>query len=154
LIYAYFPTQHDLFNALLAHHFGLLAVAGLAAASAHPSLLAAALGCGEIYFDHIVAHGTIIHLILRDPFMVAHVDAANRDFRDRVMRRLARNSRRTLGLTAKENVAAVNLVTTIPEQAALLAWRGELAPERARELMLELIASSLAAFDPAADATL
>lgn len=153
LIYAYFPTQHALFNALLAHHFGLLAAAGLEAASAHPSLLAAALGCGEVYFDHIVAHGPIIHLILRDPFMVAHVDAANRAFRDRVMRGLARNSRRTLGLTAKENVAAVNLVTTIPEQAALLAWRGELAPERARELMLELIASSLAAFEPAAGAT-
>jgi len=152
LIYAYFPTQHALFNALLAHHFGLLAAAGLETASAEPSLLEAAQGCAEIYFDHIVKYGPIIHLILRDQFMVAHVDAANRAFRDRVMLRLARASRRTLGLASKENVATVNLVTTIPEQAALLAWRGELEQERTRELMMELIASSLAAFRPGSDA--
>jgi AcrR family transcriptional regulator len=148
LIYAYFPTQHDLFNALLAHHFARLAVAGLEAASADSPLREAAQRCGEIYFDHIVEFGPIIHLILRDAFMVAHVDAPNRAFRDRVMLRLARSSRRAFGLTAKENVATINLVTAIPEQAGLLAWRGEMERERARELMLELIASSLAAFEP------
>jgi hypothetical protein len=153
LIYAYFPTQHALFNALLAHHFNLLAEAGLAEASGTPSLLEAAQACGQIYFDHIVTHGPIIHLILRDHFMVAHVDAANRRFRDRVMLRLARNARVTLGLTAKENVATINLVTTIPEQAGQLVWRGELEPERGQELMVELITSSVAAFAPVEDAT-
>jgi AcrR family transcriptional regulator len=148
LIYAYFPNQHALFNSLLAHHFGLLVAAGLEAACAEPSLLETARGCAQIYFDHIVEYGPIIHLILRDQFMVAHVNAANRGFRDRVMLRLARNSRRTLGLASKENVAAINLVTAIPEQAALLAWRGELERDRARDLMMELIASSLAAFQP------
>jgi len=148
LIYAYFPTQHELFNALLAHHFRLLFDAGLETASNEPSLLDAAQRCGEIYFDHIVKYGPIIHLILRDQFMMAHVDAANRGFRDRVVLRLARNARRVLGLAAKENVAAINLVTTIPEQAALLVRRGEMELPRARELMMELIASSLDAFDP------
>lgn len=148
LIYAYFPTQHALFNALLAHHFGVLADAGLETASNEPSLFDAAQRCGDIYFNHIVEFGPIIHLILRDQFMRAHVDAANRSFRDRVKSRLARNVRRVLGLAAKENVATINLVATIPEQAALLVRRGEMELPRARELMMELIASSLDAFDP------
>jgi AcrR family transcriptional regulator len=147
LIYAYFPTQHDLFNAVLAREFEALAAAGLEDASRTPAAPDAAQACALIYFEHIAAHGPAIHLILRDAFMAAHVDAANRGFRDRIMRRLARLARREHGLSPKEAVAMLNLVVTIPEEAGRLAWSGELPPERARALMTELIASSVTAFD-------
>jgi AcrR family transcriptional regulator len=147
LIYAYFPTQHDLFNAVLARQFASLAEAGLEGASQRPTLREAAQTCALIYFEHIAAHGPLIHLILRDQFMARRVDAANRRFRDRVMLRLARLARRELKLSAKENVATLNLVTTIPEQAGALAWGGEMDRGRARELMVELVAASLRAFD-------
>jgi AcrR family transcriptional regulator len=146
LIYAYFSTQHDLFNAVLARQFAQLAEAGLEGASQRPTLREAAQACALIYFEHIAAQGPLIHLILRDQFMAGRVDAANRRFRDRVVLRLARLARRELKLSAKENVATLSLVTTIPEQAGALAWSGEMDRGRARELMIDLVASSLRAF--------
>ena len=146
LIYAYFPTQYDLFNAVLADAFAALAASGLEAASRAPTLEAAATVCAELYFEQVATAGPVVHAILRDAFMRERIEAENRLFRDRIMRRLARLVRRELELPAKEAVAALNLVVTIPEQAGRLVWSGELDRERARTLMIELVAASLAAF--------
>jgi AcrR family transcriptional regulator len=148
LIYAYFPTQRDLFNAVLARQFEALAAAGLGQASCNGDLLDAAQACSQIYFEQIARHGPLTHLILRDHLMVAHISADNRRFRDRIILRLARLARRELRLPAKETIAAINLVTTIPEQAGRLAWSGEMERDRARLLMSELVASSVAALRP------
>jgi AcrR family transcriptional regulator len=148
LIYAYFPSQHELFNAVLARQFEALAAAGLVEASRKRPLEAAAQACAAIYFDQIAAKGPLIHVILRDHYMIGKLDQANRAFRDRLALRLARQARRELGLAAKENIAAFNLIVAIPELAGRMAWEGEMDPGRARALMEELISSSLAAFAP------
>jgi AcrR family transcriptional regulator len=148
LIYNYFPTQHDLFNAVLAHAFAALDTAGLDDASRAPSLSEAAEGCARLYFGHVADNGPLLHLILRERFMAGRVDAGNRRYRDRIMLRLGRLARRELGLSAQACAAALNLVTAIPEQSGRLAWSGEMAREAAGALMSDLVAASLAAFAP------
>jgi AcrR family transcriptional regulator len=152
LIYAYFPTQHDLFNAVLARGFEALSEAGLLQAVEGPSLAAAAHACASIYFDHVATDGPLIHFILRDHFMIGKVSAANRRYRDLIALRLARMARRELRFAAKENVATFNLVVTIPELAGRMAWKGEMERERAKDLMTDLISSSLEAFGPSRSA--
>jgi AcrR family transcriptional regulator len=148
LIYAYFPTQHDLFNAVLDREFAALVAGGVEAASQAPSLEAAALGCGLAYFERVAEAGPVIHIVLRDLFMAQRLCAPLAAFRNRIVRRIARLSRRELQLPAKENIAAISMSLTIPEEAGRLAQAGEMDKERARELCRELILSSLEAFRP------
>jgi len=148
LVYAYFPTQHDLFNAVVEREFEQLRRQGLEEAADGPDLLAAALACGGAYFAHVAERGPLIHIILRDAYMAGRVAPGVAAFRDRIVRRLAKGVRRSLRLGAKENIAAINMVITIPEEAGRLVYAGELAPERGQLLCDELIASSIAAFRP------
>ena len=148
LVYAYFPTQYDLANAVLERRFAALAVAGIDAASLASPLKAAALETARIYFEDVAAHGPLIHVILRDHFMLGRLDPGLAAMRDRVVRNLARAARRSLRLTARETVAATNMIITIPEQAGRLAYAGEMEPARARDLCAQLIESSVAALTP------
>ena len=150
LVYALFHTQHDLFNAILDRQFRALAARGAPQASALDDLRAASLGCALAYFEHVAAEGPLIHVILRDPYMAGHVAAATAAFRDRIIIRLARLARRSLLLAAKENIAAINLVITIPEEAGRLVHSGALSLERGRLLCSQLVLSSLEALTPQA----
>jgi AcrR family transcriptional regulator len=152
LVYAYFPTQQDLFNAVLAAEFEAMARAGMVEAARAADLGEAAERCALIYFEHIVERGPAAHLILRDPYMRGQVSAANRAFRDRVAGRLARAARRRLGLPPDEAVAAFNLAVVIPEEAGLLARSGDTDRSVARELVVQLVQSTLGALGAKADA--
>jgi AcrR family transcriptional regulator len=148
LIYAYFPNQHDLANALLARRFDALLAAGLEAAAARTNLFDAAQACGALYFEEVAQAGPVAHIVLRDPFMAGRIDPELAAVRDRLARRLARLARLTLRLSPKEAVAALSLMTTIPEEAGRLVHAGDLTPERGRELTTRLIGSSLRALTP------
>lgn len=149
LIYAYFPNQHDLANALLARRMSALLAAGLEDAAAPADLLDAAQACARLYFEEVAQAGPVAHIILRDPFMAGRIDPALAAIRDRIARRLARAGRATLRLSPKEAVAALSLMTTIPEEAGRLVHAGDLSLERGRELTARLIGSSLRALTPA-----
>jgi AcrR family transcriptional regulator len=150
LIYAYFPTQHDLFNAVLASDFETMATRGIEAASRRASLADAALETALAYHDHVAENGPLAHIVLRDAYMAGRVSRPVAAFRDAIVRRLARLARRELSVEANENIAAINLITTIPEQCGRLVWQGDMTPERGRQLCAELIASSLSALRPRA----
>jgi AcrR family transcriptional regulator len=151
LVYAYFPTQHDLANAVLERRFTALAAAGMEAASLASPLSVAALETARIYFEDVAGHGPLIHVILRDHFMLGRVDRRLAAMRDRVVRNLARAARRSLRMPARETVTAINMIITIPEQAGRLAHSGEMEPGRARALCAQLIASSVDALTPRDD---
>ena len=152
LVYAVFGDQHALFNALLEQDLRALAARGVADASMLGGLHEAALGCALAYFEHVAATGPLIHVILRDPYMAGQVDPAVAAARDRVVRRLARLAREELRLPAKEAIAAINLIITIPEEAGRLVKAGTLSPERGRLLCRELVESSLEALSPQVNA--
>lgn len=150
LIYAYFPTQFDLFNAMLLAEIATLERSGLAAAVEQWDFTEAVIASACLYFDHVAEHGPLMHVILRDSYMAGHVSREVRAFRDRLFGKLARSGRRHLGLKAKETIAAANLVLTIPEEAGRLAFGREMTRARARELCSDLVTSALKAIAPAA----
>jgi len=150
LIYAYFRDQHALFNAVLDQEFAALAARGITGASRHGDLRETSLACALIYFEHVVERGPLIHVILRDPYMAGHVATSAAAFRDLIVRRLARLAQATLRLSAKETIAAINMVITIPEEAGRLVHTGALPFADGRVLCRRLVGASLDAFTPLA----
>ena len=143
LIYAYFPTQHELFNILLKRELDELMAAGLDEASRLPRLEDAASSCAMIYFDHVARNGPLLHILLSDLYMDGQHDRATLWARDVVVRRLARLARRSLTLPAKEIIAAVNLVIAIPEEAGTLLYTQEANPVLVRDLCRTLVLSAI-----------
>lgn len=149
LIYTYFPTQHDLFNAILEKGFAGLEADGLNDVAPPGSTLAdAAHRAARLYYRHVVRHGPILHVILRDLYMSRALRPDVAAARDRIARPLVRLVRRELRLDANEAVAAYNLALTLPEEAGRLAWQGILAPDRGEALLEQLLTSTLAALRP------
>jgi len=149
LIYEYFPTQADLFNALLTETAAALEAAGLPAVVSDPDLMAAAQAGADLYLRHVAERGPLMHFILRDAYMSRSFAAEAVRLRDRVLRAFARRARRELRLPAAEALAAVLLVQAIPEEMGRLTWQGDIPLERGRELTAQMVASSVAALSPA-----
>jgi AcrR family transcriptional regulator len=143
LIYAYFPTQYDLFNALLTRELETLNAKGLDDASRGRTLKDAAVECVMIYFEHVVHWGPLLHVLFSDLYMAGRYDRQALIARDRVVRRVARLARTHLGLPAKEIVAGINMVLAIPEEAGTLAFTGEVEMTLAREMCRTLTLSAL-----------
>jgi AcrR family transcriptional regulator len=148
LFYTYFPTQHDLLNALMVERIAALESAGLRDAALGANFSEAVAAAAEIYFEDVAARGPLLHILLRDRYMAEATAPRVTQFRNRVLGGLARAGRKALRLKAKEAVAAANLILTIPEEAGRLAFEGEMARERARQLSRDLVASALAAIAP------
>jgi AcrR family transcriptional regulator len=148
LIYAYFPSHYELYNALMRAEVLELEAAGMHAASLKKNLREAAVSCAKIYFEHVAKRGPVLHLILRDLYMARHIDPQVARFRDTIVRRLARQVRRKLNLPARENIASINMAITIPEEAGRLAFQNELSPSRAWLVCEELLSSSIEALSP------
>lgn len=149
LIYGYFPTQHDLFNAVLQEEMDVLCAAGLPAAVDEPDLDARARGCADLYLRHVSARGPIIHYLLRDTYMARRLAPEATRLRDRILRSFARAARRQLRLPAGEAAATAVMIAAIPEEMGRLVWQGDLKLERARSFTSDLVASSIAALRPA-----
>ncbi|MFZ5719255.1 MAG: TetR/AcrR family transcriptional regulator [Pseudomonadota bacterium] len=145
LVYARFPTQHDLYAAVLDAELDDLAGAGIEAAAAGPDLAAAATAAAEVYREHIARRGPVLHIIYRDPYMRGHLTARALRMRDRLLGHLARRVRRDFGLDARTAIAAVNMALTVPEEAGRLTFQGAVQPEAARLSCRELTLGCLEA---------
>ena len=138
LLYVYFPTQHDLFNALLERAVADLQAAGLEAASKTGDLETRACACADLYFRYVAQNGPLLHIILRDRFMAGNVGAGTARARDRVVRELTREVRRRHGLRAREAVAAVSIAIALPEECGRLTFHGDIEVERGAKLCRQL----------------
>jgi AcrR family transcriptional regulator len=145
LIYAYFPTQFDLFNALLERELNSLVNVGLDAVSKLNDFERAAQQAAMLYFEHVVQVGPLIHILLTDLHMADHIDPRATRAGKVMLARLVRLACRSLDLTKKEVTAALQMIAAIPEEAGSLAHHGELRASVARELCRKLMLSSLEA---------
>ncbi|HEY3796878.1 MAG TPA: TetR/AcrR family transcriptional regulator [Caulobacteraceae bacterium] len=138
LVYAYFPTQGALCNALLAQALGELA-AGFAALRQRrlPALARAAAG---LYLEETLRRGSALHLLLTDPCLDGQRDPAALALRDAMWRQLLRADRRR---PIAQRMAALQIALAIPEELGRLVHRGELTADRARELSATLIDGAL-----------
>ncbi|HVY04162.1 MAG TPA: helix-turn-helix domain-containing protein [Caulobacterales bacterium] len=141
LIYAYFPKQVTLYNALLAHALEALAgkIARLKPGKFEEEALAAAL----LYFEDVADHGPLLHLLMTDAHLGGARDGDAMALRNSLWLRFLRASRAYVDLPPEERVAALAILLSIPEEVGRLAHGGEIARERARVLCGKLMLSAL-----------
>jgi len=145
LVYTYFPTQYELFNALLDREFQGLTLAGFDTASRIADLDQAAQLCAIMYYEHVARSGPLLHILMTDLYMKGHIEPRLLEQRDQILQRLLGLARPALPLSEAELVASFEMITAIPEEAGRLVFHGELDPTTARQICNGLIASSLKA---------
>jgi AcrR family transcriptional regulator len=145
LIYTYFPTQFDLFNAMLERELQNLALSGLDTASQVNDLEQASILCALLYFEHVARCGPLLHILMTDRYMSKHIDAAILNNCDVLLQRLIKLAKAALPLSEAEIRAAIEMMTAIPEEAGRLVFHQELDRTTARQICHSLIASSLKA---------
>jgi AcrR family transcriptional regulator len=145
LIYAYFPTQYALFNALLDREVDGLRVGGLETASQVQDLDQAIVLCGMLYFEHVARNGPLLNILMTDLYMAGHFDLQQEQARSLIMGRLKRLAEQTLPLSEQEIYAAIEMMAAIPEEAGRLVFHKELDQTTARQVCHGLLVSSLKA---------
>jgi hypothetical protein len=148
LIYANFATQYDLLNAVLRRDFDRIWGAGLIEAADGQDFVASAIAIGGVYFEHILRHGPVSHLILREPFMAGRLAPDLRSRRDLFFLILARRAKLFFHLPVRETIASIYLLMTIPEVTARVVRQGNLAADEGRALSARLLRSGLTGLRP------
>ncbi|MGC1303017.1 MAG: TetR/AcrR family transcriptional regulator [Caulobacteraceae bacterium] len=140
LIYNYFPTQDDLINALLHLHMTPLveAVNALPARVRNQGHAAVA-----IYFEHVAAHGPLVHILISDLYSAGRLDPVLSRLRMRLLRNLCRRVRRRYALRPEECLTVVQLLIVLAEEAGSQVWQGKITLEVGRRLCTELAAGAL-----------
>lgn len=148
LVYAHFSDQEAIVEALLANHLALLEEAGLHAATRSGDIIQRGTKSAAIYLQHIVCHGPVVHVILRDaPHGVVLSPRATLT-RNRALRTLAGAARHELQLSSAEALVLVELLIAIPEELGRLCHAGELDLGDASEICERLITSAVQAMKP------
>jgi len=99
-----------------------------------------------LYFEYVAQRGPLLHILMTDLYMAGHIDLAATRVGQAILRRLVRLVRaKTLKLSKKEILAAIEMIAAIPEEAGSLAYYDELAPATARKLCHALLLSSVRA---------
>jgi AcrR family transcriptional regulator len=143
LVYAYFPTQHDIFNASLELRLAQLQPRQADVADTR-TIEDVALARAEQYFSQVAEIGPVVQFILRDAFMARNFSPKARRLREGLVRPIVRRLRAELRMSPNEAVAAFNLLATIAEEAGSLVYKDLVKPQRGRELCVELTAAGLA----------
>jgi AcrR family transcriptional regulator len=154
LVYAYFPTQYELFNALLEREMRALALGGLETAVRVNDLDQSILLCAMLYFEHVAQYGPLLHILITDLYMAGHVDPKTIHRIREMTQRLWRLAQKVLPVTAKEFEASLEMMNALPEEAGTLAFERRMEPQAARELCHTLVLSSLRALRSPAEALL
>jgi AcrR family transcriptional regulator len=145
LIYAYFPTQFALFNALIEREWQALSSAGLLTASQVRDLDQATTLSGMLYFEHVARNGPVLQILTTDLYMTGHEDERWTQACLALRKRLARLIHSEIKLRPREADAAVELMIGIPAEAGSLVYSKEVDAQVGRELCRTLISSSLEA---------
>lgn len=144
LVYAYFPNQAEIARRLLSQHLADLAAA-TSAILTRPDATPGerALSCAEAYFQHVAAHGPLLHILLSDPISVAGLGAELRGRYAALMRPLARGLHAHFCVPREECVAALHILLSLPEETGNLVFRGRLRLDLGRRLARQLVDGAL-----------
>jgi AcrR family transcriptional regulator len=142
LVYAYFRSQEDLAAALVEKHledleakFYAVRLAETPGEIVYPIL--------EVYFAHVVQHGPLLNILFDSDRSSGKLPVSALRHRDRLVLPLLRACRKYSELTARDLVAAFNIILAMPEEAGRLVYTGRASVESARVLTQALVASAL-----------
>lgn len=137
LIYARFPTQHDLMNAVLGRHLHLLRKVSKLADSASDEKCFVEIAI--LYFNHLVDEGPTLALAPRDSFFANQKDSEFQKVFRQVLLKLASLAKRKLRLSNREAIASTLLLTSLPEESAMAVLNNKVD----REIAADTLASSI-----------
>lgn len=143
LVYSHFTDQSALVDAVLVEHLKLLDESGLAAAVQSGDVIERATNSAAIYLRHVVDHGAVVHIILRDAPHGAALASHSTGPRNRALRALAGAARRELSLSSEEAIVLVELLIAIPEELGRLCRAGELDLADAESISTRLIRAAI-----------
>lgn len=145
LVYSYFATPYALFNALLDREMTSLLQGGMATAARVADLDQASVLCAMLYFEYVARSGPLLHILLSDRYMSGHVGPQALALRNDLRRRLTRLAARSLPLSRKEILGAIEMIIAIPEEAGRLVFHDEIDVAVARQTCHTLVSSALRA---------
>ena len=143
LIYSYFPDSSALLIAVLDRHAETLSQAGIKEAVARGDFATSMIDCSLIYLDHVVAHGAAIELCFRDKWLARNLGGAMRTLGNSIYRQLARQAQSELNYSAHDALGVVQILQSIPEEAARLVRSGHISLPVAHSLCRRLITASI-----------
>lgn len=149
LVYAYFKTQADLADAMLAAAMARFDRAAFDSACASNDAAAIITTAAQLYFGIVETDGPILHLLLNDRYLDDKLDVEITEYIAACRRHAVRAMGTYPGLRPREASAAIELFLAIVEDAGRAVYRGEMASDRARQLSHDLVLSGLAALGPA-----
>ncbi len=138
LIYSHFPSQHDLMNGVLNYHLPILERICEAARSGN-SDRSVLLSSAMIYFDAMTDAGPTLALAPNDAFLTGHVTDKFKYTAITCLRTLARAAQRIFKVSPGEAVAGIVMLKSLPDEAALLAWSGQIDIETCRNTLEETL---------------
>ncbi|WP_022695428.1 TetR/AcrR family transcriptional regulator [Ponticaulis koreensis] len=134
LIYSHFPTQHDLMNGVLQLHLSIIArVNELARRS--PSEKDALTQSALAYFDGMLEEGPTLALAPNDSFLSGRMNEAFQAASVSCLHALARAAKRLFKVSSREAISSIVMLKSLPDEAALLAWSGQIEAEICRETL-------------------
>lgn len=143
LIYSYFPDSSALLIAVLDRHAEILSQAGIKEAVARDDFASSMIDCSLIYLDHVVAHGAAIELCFRDKWLARNLDGAMRTLGNGIYRQLARQAQSELNYSTHDALGVVQILQSIPEEAARIVRSGHISLAVAHNLCRRLITASI-----------
>ena len=143
LIYRYYPTQVDLFDALLELLFQDLDLENLSRLSETGEVEMATIACAETYFDHVCQYGPALYILSSDLYFLARLDPVRLRDRARLMAKLARRLRVRFGLNARDSLAALRMFAAIAEEGGAMTFRDPNRRAIARRTLSELIQGAM-----------
>ena len=154
LIYAHFPNQTDLMNAVIARHVARLDTRLSFHSNGNTEDTAAQIASD--YFDHLISLGPTIALAPKDSFLAADLCEDYKRLARRATRFLGSLARKAFVLPPRDAVASAIMMTALPESAAIAVWKKTIDAETAREAMMDSVRKSVSAltrhdFNEAAD---
>jgi AcrR family transcriptional regulator len=145
LIYAYFPDQFVLFNHLLDRELSGLLTGGLDIASHVQDIEQSTVLSAMLYFEHVARLGPLLNILLSDRYMSGHFELRLLRTRNLILQRLGKQAAKKLRLPKHYALAAIQMMTAIPEELGRLVFVGQLDSLVAQQLCRQMILSSMLA---------
>ncbi|HYM36716.1 MAG TPA: TetR/AcrR family transcriptional regulator [Steroidobacteraceae bacterium] len=143
LIYAYFPDQYALFNHLLERELSGLLTGGLDITSDVQDIEQSTVLSAMLYFEHVARLGPLLNILLSDRYMSGHFELRLLRTRNLILQRLGKQAAKKLRLREHDALAAIQMMTAIPEELGRLVFVGQLDTLIAQQLCRQMILSSM-----------
>ncbi|KCZ54770.1 hypothetical protein HY29_13305 [Hyphomonas beringensis] len=139
LIYAHFPDQYALINALLEGHISLLQDEAAHTLLQGNSLEDTGTALADLLLEHYLTAGLLLAEAPQDDFCRGHLSLKVRKFYRNCIMTLAQKAVAEFGLVQRQARATVLMLSALPEQAARLSTTQQVPSETTRATQKRII---------------